>query len=126
MRIATWACLALLLTGCAREHTDIAWIGQVRYANGDSALWARPSFDDSRWGQRRFWELPHPAGVMWIRVPIRLPVAAGADSAPIERVPRAVMVAALASHEGWWDGVLLGPGGQGWRGAAAEIPRPPE
>src|SRR5215510_7143581 len=101
MRRVPWACLVLLVAGCASRHEPITWIGTVRYAQGDSALWSRPDYDDASWQTAGFWSLPHPTAVLWIRTPVAL-----AGNGPF-----AISVTVLASHELWWDGVLIGRGG---------------
>ena len=114
MRSLLWACLVVLpmVSGCAYRPDPITWVDPVRYAHGDSAQWSRADHDDARWAEARFWELPHPTGVLWIRTPVRLEGAG----------PFAVSIKALASHELWWDGVLVGRSGTVGRSAAEEVP----
>ncbi len=116
MRRAYWAGLALLLGGCALQEQSITPIETVRYALGDSLLWSRPDYDDASWQRSSIWSLSHPARVLWIRAPVTL----------TGNGPFAISVAALASHELWWDGVLIGRGGTVGRVARDEIPGPIE
>ena len=116
MRPAYGACLALLLGGCAVREPSITPIETVRVALGDSALWSRPDYDDASWREASVWSLAHPGSVLWLRAPVPLT----GDG------PFAISVAALASHELWWDGVPIGRGGTVGRVAKDEIPGPIE
>ncbi len=108
----------MLVAGCAPWDTGIHWLQSVRFAAGDSPAWARPGLDDSAWARRPFWELPHAPGVLWVRARVTLPAG--------PRPPQAVYLAALASHEVWWDGTLIGRGGRVGATPASEVPGPVE
>src|SRR6185436_419006 len=110
------AVLTVWLAACA-PSADIDWVGDVRFVNDDAAEFARPEHDDARWARTWFAQLPAPERVLWIRARVHL--------APSER-PVAVFVGALASHEVFWDGVLVGRGGVVGDTAAAEVPGPIE
>ena len=58
-------------------------------------------------------------------LPVSLP-AAPTGTPALPRPPRAVYVAALASHEVWWDGTLIGRGGVVGAMPASEVPGPVE
>jgi hypothetical protein len=119
-----WLWLVVLVSGCARWDTGITWIGQVRFAAGDSLAWAEPRFDDSHWAKSPFWGLPRAPGILWVRARVTLPHAPEAPG--LARMPRAVWIAALTSHEVWWDGRLIGRGGRVGATPAAEVPGPIE
>jgi hypothetical protein len=110
------AAAAVCFAACT-PSANIDWVGEVRFVHGDAAEFARPEYDDSRWTQAVFPLLPAPERVLWVRTRVRLPPSAQ---------PQAVFVGALASHEAFWDGVLIGRGGVVGDASAAEVPGPIE
>src|SRR5688572_9154598 len=84
------------------------------------------SFDmrigDSPVTQRvRLWNVPQPNDHVWLR--------ANVDLSQLQRPPGkplGIYVGAMASHELYWDGVLLGRGGVVARTKAGETPGPIE
>ena len=102
-----------IAASCSVDDGDTQWLTDVRFVQADSPAFSAVTHDDARWSKRRFWELPAPKPVLWIRGNIELTASDG---------PRAVFLAALAAHELWWDGVLIGRGGAVGRDAESEIP----
>jgi len=124
MRRALWLLPILMLAGCASRTSGIRWVTTVRWSAGDSASWSQPGFDDSRWDERAFWDVPHPRRTVWIRARVRIPRNGGANPVLVAGRPWAAAVTALASHELWWDGVQVGRAGIVGRTAAEETPGP--
>jgi hypothetical protein len=95
----------------------------VRYSPADDPSASRADLTtlravpDSSWAHSRFSAVPPARGVQWVRAHVTL-------EAP--RTPLGVHVAALASHELYWDGVLIGRGGTVGASPAAETPGPVE
>lgn len=77
---------------------------------------------DSPKSQRvQFWAVPQPNDEVWLR--------ANVDLSKLQRPagkPLGIYVGAMASHELYWDGVLLGRGGVVARTKAGETPGPIE
>jgi hypothetical protein len=113
--------VAPLLAAFVSQPASTVRIGTVRYSLSDFADYSRTSFDDSSWPKRWFVELPSPGSVLWVRTEISLPIRGGT-----QHVPVGVAVAALASHEMWWDGVPVGRGGVVGTSATSETPGPIE
>ncbi len=120
--------LALLaVPHLAHAKTRAVWVGAVRYLDADSTAASATTFDDAAWQRRSFHELPRAAGVRWVRARVRVdrPAPQHAPSGyAIE--PAGVFIAALASHELWWDGVFIGAGGRVGSTPAEETPGPIE
>jgi hypothetical protein len=108
--------VAVCLAACA-PSASIDWVTDVRFVEGDAAEFAGPEHDDSRWARALFWQLPAPERVLWIRARVYLPAS---------EPPFAAFVGALASHEMFWDGVLVGRGGVVGDAPDGEVPGPVE
>jgi len=83
---------------------------------GDSAEWARPDFDDGAWPSVSLERVPGGPGILWLRARIELPEKT--------KEPVGIFFTALASHEIWWDGELVGRGGVVGSRPADEVPGP--
>ena len=78
--------------------------------------------DAGEWRKVELWTVPaNPGDVVWLRATVEVPPALRRASQPL-----GVYYAAMASHEIWWDGELLGRGGRVGRSPAEEIPGPVE
>jgi MFS family permease len=94
---------------------------EVRWNRSDSAEFAAPELDDASWQTSLFWELPESEGVLWVRAVMEV--------RPADRLPGhafAVEIGAMASHELYWDGELVGRGGVVGLTPEAERPGPIE
>jgi Histidine kinase len=94
---------------------------EVRWTRSDSVQFAAPEFNDVGWQTSRFWELPESDGVLWVRTAMEV--------RPEDRLPGhpfAVTIGAMASHELYWDGELVGRGGVVGVTPEAERPGPVE
>ncbi|HYI08572.1 MAG TPA: histidine kinase [Thermoanaerobaculia bacterium] len=92
----------------------------VRMHAGHDPAWASPAFDDSSWPLLSLWEVPYTNDSVWLRRTIEL----GPRDNPVH--PVGVFFGAMASHELWWDGELIGRGGVVGRTKAEEVPGPIE
>lgn len=111
-------CAGLSLASAAADM-PLLQVHSVKIHDGDDPQWAHPNYDDSGWPSTSLYEIPEPAGILWIRARIEL------DSRFIAgRHPTGVYFAALASHEVYWDGVLVGQGGSPGKTAREEDPGP--
>ena len=90
--------------------------GEVRSRVGDDGAFKDPAYDDAGWSRSPFWKLPREPKIRWVRSHFSLP----RELPPGE--PLAVAVSALASHELYWDGVLIGRGGRVGATAGEEVP----
>ncbi len=86
---------------------------------GDDSRWAQPSWDDRDWTPVQFQLAPQANDIVWFRAKIRL-----LPGHFIAGHPLGVYFAALASHEIYWDGFLIGRGGKPARVAREEVPGP--
>ena len=122
-RIALLA--ALVVLGCAApgspsgQRGEIIGVGRLAMRLGDDTSWSRPDLDDSQWAEVSLVDVPESAGVLWLRAPIEV-----GESATLPGHPFGVYFAALASHEIWWDGELIGRGGAPAATAEEERPGP--
>jgi hypothetical protein len=114
-RSGALAAAALLLASLA-SASPLVNARRFRMMRGDSPAWARPDFDDGAWPSVALEEVPGGPGILWLRARIDLPAAA--------KRPVGVFFSALASHEIWWDGEILGRGGVVGSTPAAEVPGP--
>lgn len=89
----------------------------VRIAEGNHPAWAQADFDDSRWPRQSWWQVDPQGRQLWLRAHVELP----ADLRDAAR-PLAVQVSALAAHEAYWNGQLIGASGE--PGSSAEDERP--
>lgn len=113
------AALALVSGGAAAA--ELLYPGPVRVQLGDDPRWAAAELDDSEWTPTALQDAPEQAGPLWIRASVTLPVDMAAKPSPL-----GVFFAAMASHEIYWDGELIGSGGRVGRSAAEESPGPIE
>lgn len=98
---------------------EIIQVKTFRISDGDDPSWSAPDFDDSRWREIDLWDVPEADGVIWLRAVVEIEehtVSAGQ--------PFGVFFAALASHEIFWDDVLLGRGGVPAANPQHEVPGP--
>lgn len=116
-RLGAWGLLSLV----AASAQALVLAEEVRWTRSDSAGFAAPQLDESGWQTSRFWELPESEGVLWVRT--ALEVRTG-DRQPGH--PFGVLIGAMASHELYWDGELVGRGGVVGATAVAERPGPVE
>ena len=84
----------------------------LRVKVGDNADWARPDFDDSKWGD----EIPLADTLFWLRTTVMLPTA------PQRFEPLGVTMSISASYELYWDGLLIGENGRVGKSAREEVP----
>lgn len=77
--------------------------------------------DDTAWRRVRLSQVPEADDALVLRAHVEVPPGLRGDGRPL-----AVYFGAMASHEIWWDGVLIGRGGVVGRTAAAEVPGPIE
>ena len=95
------------------------WEGpRVRIGNDPS--WSSPALDDSSW-QLTTLDDVHQTGELWLRWKIDLTDYKRAPGRPF-----GLYFGALASHEIFWDGALIGRGGVVGRTKETEIPGPIE
>ncbi|HYK02524.1 MAG TPA: histidine kinase [Thermoanaerobaculia bacterium] len=87
---------------------------EIRISDDPSARWTRTTLS----------QIPEVNDTIWIRSRVELPEARRATR--MNAQPLALYFGALASHELWWDGVLLGRGGVPARSRDAETPGPIE
>lgn len=92
----------------------------VRFETGDDPRWSDPFFDDSRWKETRLHDLPGDETLLWIRATVELSPEIAASS------PLGIFFVAMASHEIYWDGELIGRGGIVGRTPSSERPGPIE
>ena len=114
-RASAIAAAAFLLASLAGASSLIN-ARRFRVMRGDSTAWSRPDFDDSAWPTVALEDVPGTGGILWLRTRIDLP---GTTRKPVD-----VFFSALASHEIWWDGELVGRGGVVGSTPAAEVPGP--
>ena len=88
---------------------------------GHDPAWASPAYDDSSWPLVNLNDVPHPGDSVWLRWRVDLTKY----QRPAGR-PFAIYFGAIASHEIWWDGELIGRGGVVGRTKEEEIPGPIE
>jgi hypothetical protein len=97
-----------------------AWDGpHVRV--GDDPAWSSPALDDSAWTRMEIESVPQPNDSVWLRWKIDLTDYKRAPGRPF-----GLYFGALASHEIWWDGELIGRGGVVGRTKETEVPGPIE
>ena len=122
-KCARRACLLLSCLLLATSHALAARIINVHYFSmkiGDHPTWSRPDLDEADWQQKvDLHDVPHVDSVIWLRAPVEL----GPDNLP-ENHPLAIHFAAIASHEIWWDGELIGQGGTVGTERQEETPGP--
>ncbi|HVS29823.1 MAG TPA: histidine kinase [Thermoanaerobaculia bacterium] len=114
MKISSFLAMLLFAT------TASAWDGP-RMRVGHDPAWASPQLDDSSWTPVDLNDVPQPNDSVWLRWTI--------DLTEFERKPGrpfGIYFAALASHEIWWDGELIGRGGVVGRTRETETPGPVE
>lgn len=120
MRLFRRACaLGAIAIGVAAPAAALPVVAQhlVRMNAGDVPGWANPALDDSSWPEVRFQDIPETEGIVILRA--RVPLAARHFAAGR---PTGVFLAALASCELAWDGVLIGRSGRPAATADREIP----
>ncbi len=114
-RILITGCLLLFSFGC-NPAPDYLWTADAdaRYHPGDDLRWAHPDWDDTNWPRSTVLGLPDSLDIMWVRlnVPVRQVQTLGLD------------VKGAVAREVFWDGVLVGKGGQVGSNAAREQPGP--
>jgi len=94
---------------------------QPRMRIGHDPSWSSPALDDSSWTSIRLNDVPHPNDSVWLRWNVDLTSYKRAAGRPF-----GIYFGALASHEIWWDGILIGRGGVVGRTKDEEIPGPIE
>jgi hypothetical protein len=87
--------------------------------SGDDPRWASPDWNDQDWARVHLNLTPAPAEILWLRTHITL----GPENF-VATHPTGIYFAAIASHEIYWDGVLIGRGGKPARTSSEEIPGP--
>ena len=102
--------LLLLMLLASSAHAAV-WTEVVEVRRGDSGPWVRMTLD----------EIGEPDGVLWIRAQLDLTKLKRRPGQPL-----AVYFGAMASHELFWDGTLLGRGGVVGRTKEEERPGPIE
>lgn len=113
--------LSVCLLACGQQRSDppIVIVNEISMRIGDDPGWSRADLDDSDWETIEFDDVPQVDSVLWLRARI--------DLEP-ENLPRGgplgIYLAALASHEIWWDGELIARGGVVGGSAEEEIPGP--
>jgi hypothetical protein len=103
---------------------EVAWsaefIDQTQFLMkiGDDPRWMESSLDERNWTpvDLRFIQ---SEDLLWLRTPVHL-----SQEHFVPGHPLAIFFAALASHEIYWDGVLIGRGGKPAITPAEEIPGP--
>lgn len=98
--------LVLLLFAVAGRADDV----EIRIGDDPSATWTQTTFS----------AIPEVNDTVWLRKQLNL------TQARRTKQPLALYFGALASHELWWDGVLLGRGGVPAPAKTAEVPGPIE
>lgn len=112
--------LSMCASAAAKAPTNsFVSLDDVHYRFGDDPAWASPSFDDSRWPQAKFWQVPGADEVVWIRGDFTVGPRPATE-------PLGLYVAALATCEVHWDGELLPPQGRVGATPEAEVPGPIE
>jgi hypothetical protein len=96
-------------------------IHEWKMKGGDGQGWASPAFDDSGWETVEFHDVPESDSTIWLRSSIQL-----REGHLPEGRPLGIYVAAISSHELWWDGELIGRGGVVGPTPETEVPGPIE
>ncbi len=86
---------------------------------GDGEGFEQPEFDDSDWEPIAFGDVPGSDSILWLRGELTLMPEHLTPTRPL-----GLHISALASHEIWWDGQLIGRGGQVGASAETEVPGP--
>jgi hypothetical protein len=97
----------------------VEYAREVRFTTRDDPASADPAYDDSAWQRALFWQLPKSDGVLWARAVMTIESNDRQSGSPL-----GVAIGAMASHELYWDGELVGRGGVVGATAAAETPGP--
>jgi hypothetical protein len=112
MRWLLLAMPALLAAAPAGATSRLHLLDRFELRLGEQGAWQSVSLD----------AIPRaPQQVVWLRSTVELPPDLRREGHPL-----GIYVGALASHELWWDGVLLGRGGVVGPSAAEERPGPIE
>jgi hypothetical protein len=112
--------LFLAIVLFATTASAIDWDGP-RLRVGHDPSWSSPALDDSSWQQLSLNDVPQANDSIWLRWKIDLTKYKRAPGKPF-----GLYFGALASHEVWWDGELIGRGGVVGRTKDTEIPGPIE
>lgn len=104
-------CLLLFSFGC-NPAPDYLWTAGVdaRYHAGDDLRWAHPAWDDANWPRSTVLGLPDTLDIMWVRL----------DVPVLEVQTLGLDVKGAVAREVFWDGILVGKGGQVGTSAAGE------
>ena len=100
----------------AADLIDQQWF-QMKY--GDDPRWAVPVWNDQSWQKVHLNLVPPSGDILWPRTRVKLAPEHLDGTHPI-----GLHFSAMASHEIYWDGVLIGSGGRPGRTAREEIPGP--
>ena len=112
--------LAILLFAATASAAPQDWVGP-RVRIGDDPSWSSPTLDDSSWTLMEIEQVPQAKDALWMRWRIDLTNYKRAPGKPF-----GIYFAAMASHEIYWDGELLGRGGVVGRTKETEIAGPIE
>lgn len=86
---------------------------------GDDTAWSSPTLDDSEWESTYLRDVPDLDSSIWLRTKVEL-----APQHFVEGKPLGIYIAAMASHEIWWDGECIARGGVVGRTPESEQPGP--
>ena len=87
--------------------------------SGHDERWSSVGFDDHDWTPVNFNKVQATGDSIWLRKKVDTTRVVRGEGRPL-----GLYVAAIASHEIWWDGERIGSGGVVGRSAAAETPGP--
>jgi len=113
--------IVLAFIAVAARASSVVHLTNWRISFGDDRTWSEVAFDDSAWDEITFRRVPQSDSIAWLRTHVRLETDLAEPGKPL-----GIFVAAIASHEIWWDGVLIGSGGVVGPSPDAEIPGPLE
>ena len=100
-------CLLVTTAGAEAAHAaEILRVQDFVMRTGDDPAWSTTGYDDADWQAVRFHDVPQTDSVVWLRTIVDLQPSHLAEGQPL-----GIYIAALASHEIWWDGELLARGG---------------
>ncbi len=113
--------ILLFLLLSAKSIWGAEFINQSQFLmkEGDDPAWAEPSWDDRNWTLTELRFTPAGNEISWFRTTIHL-----SQKHLVPGHPLGIYFAALAAHEIYWDGVLIGRGGRPATTPDQEIPGP--